>query len=108
MVRTLPALVLSLLLLSCSKSPAEPDKAPDPAASTPAVSPLVWDKPATWTTLPAPPSGPKKASYRINQVGNDKEESQVDVFFLGTGSKGDSEKVFKEWFDQFDGDVAAL
>jgi len=103
----LPALALSLLLPCCSKSPAEPDKAPDPAASTPAVSPLLWDKPPSWTTLPAPPSGPKKASYQINHVGNDKEESSLDVFFFGTGSKGDPDKNFKEWFDQFDGDVAS-
>jgi hypothetical protein len=103
----LPALAFFALLPGCSKSAAEPDKAPEPAASTAVVSPLSWDKPASWTTLPAPPSGPKKASYRINQVGNDKEESQLDVFFLGTGSKGDPEKNFKEWFDQFDGDAAS-
>jgi len=100
-------LALCAVLPSCSKAPAEPDNAPDPASTASAVSPLVWDKPATWTTLPAPPSGPKKASYRINQVGNDKEESSLEVFFFGTGGKGDPEKNFKEWFDQFDGDVGS-
>lgn len=103
----LPALALSVLAAGCSKSPTEPDQAPDRAAVTPAVSPLLWDKPATWTTMPAPPTGATKAVYKVPQVGNDKEEAQLDVLFFGTGNKGDPEQNFKEWFGQFDGDVAS-
>ncbi len=57
--------------------------------------------------MPAPPSGPKKASYKIPKTGNDKEEAELHVFFFGTGSKGDADANFKAWFDQFDGDVGA-
>jgi len=78
------------------------------AAPTPAVAPLLWDAPGSWTRLQAPPNGPKKASYRVDKVGNDKEEAELNVFFLGTGSKGDPGPVFKEWMSQFDGDVATL
>jgi hypothetical protein len=103
----LVALALAALLPACSRSPAEPDNGPAPASSTPAVDPLRWDKPATWTTLPAPPTGPKKASYRIDKVGNDKEDAELNVYFFGTGDKGDPARNFKEWFAQFDGDVAS-
>jgi hypothetical protein len=102
---TLPALALTVLLAACSKSPAEPDSAPARVATGPAVTPLLWDKPASWTALPAPPTGPKKATYRIAKSGSDKEDAEVNVFFFGTGSGGDPEKNFKEWFDQFDGDA---
>jgi hypothetical protein len=102
-------LALAALLGACSRSPAEPDRAPSPASSTstPAVSPLVWDKPATWTRLEAPTDGPKKASYRIDKTGNDKEDAEVNVYFFGTGDKGDPKKNFKEWLDLFDGDVGS-
>jgi hypothetical protein len=103
----LSALALAALLGACSRSPAEPDNAPSPASTTPAVAPLVWEKPAAWTTLPAPPTGPKKASYRIDKTGNDKEDAELNVYFFGTGDKGDPKKNLKEWFDFFDGNVGA-
>jgi hypothetical protein len=111
MVRPYPTLVLlaTIALAACSKAPAEPDRpaAASSEAPTPAVAPLLWDAPGSWTKVPAPPSGPKKAAYRIDKVGNDKEEAEMNVFFFGTGAKGDPAAVFKEWFGQFDGDVGA-
>lgn len=93
-------------MAGCSSAPAEPDKpASSSAPAAPAVAPLQWDAPGSWTKLPAPPNGPKKATYRIDKVGNDKEEAEMNVLFFGTGSKGDPAANFKEWFDQFDGKV---
>lgn len=97
--------ILAVALAGCAKAPAEPDRssasAPPPA---PAVPPLQWDAPGSWTKVPTPPGGAKKASYKIDKVGNDKEEAEMDVFFFGTGSKGDPDPNFKEWLGQFDGD----
>jgi hypothetical protein len=45
--------------------------------------------------------------YRIARTGNDKEDAEVNVFFLGTGARGDPAANFQEWFAQFDGDVGA-
>ncbi len=99
-------LAVTLAAPACSKAPSEPE--PTPAAQTtsaPAVAPLAWTVPGAWTTLDAPRGGPRKAVYRTTKAGDDKEEAQVEVFFWGTGAQGDPEKHFKEWFEQFDGDV---
>lgn len=90
-------------LAACSKAPAEPD-APTRATAE-AVTPLAWDAPGTWTVLTVPPTGPKKAAYHVHTAGNDKEEAELNVVYLGTGEKADPVKVFKDWFDQFDGSV---
>jgi hypothetical protein len=99
-------LSLGLLAMSCSKAPAEPDPpASANAPSTPTVPPLQWSVPSSWTSLDTPKSGPQKASYRVPQVGNDKEEAQVEIFFFGTGAAGAPDKQFSAWFAQFDGNV---
>jgi hypothetical protein len=107
--RSLLAAVLGgLLLAGCSKQPAEIE--PPPASSgapAPAVAPLVWDAPTSWTVVDVPKTGPRKASYKVDKVGADKEDATVDVMFFGTGAKGDVQKNFKDWFGQFDGDVGA-
>ncbi|MFO0755382.1 MAG: hypothetical protein U0359_02760 [Byssovorax sp.] len=98
---------LTPLTSACSKTPSEPE--PSAAVSAaPALAPLVWDAPGTWTVLTVPKNVPKKASYQIEKAGNDKEGGEAHVFFLGTGEKGNVEKGFKEWFDQFDGDAAKI
>lgn len=101
----IPVIALALTSAACSKAPAEPEPQKAAASSAPAVAPLAWDPPGTWTVLPVPPTGVKKAAYKVPKVANDKEEAEVNVVFLGTGEKGDPTKVFKEWFDQFDGNV---
>jgi hypothetical protein len=105
---TLPRLALALLALAaCSKAPPEPDAAPaSSAAQAPAVPPLTWDAPGSWARLPTPPSGANKASYRLDKVGNDKEEATLEVFYPGL--KSDPPAAFKEWLSQFDGDAAQL
>jgi hypothetical protein len=100
-----PCLVaLTLALAACSKSPAEPD-APERTAPAPKVAPLTWTAPASWTALDAPRNSPKKAGYRVEKAGADKEDAELSVFFFGTGDKGDPEKNFTEWLGQFDGKV---
>lgn len=71
----------------CSRAPAELDPPPSTTnvSTTPAVAPLQWTVPGSWTTLDVPRSGNQKAAYRIPQVGNDKEEATVEVFFLRHG-----------------------
>lgn len=102
-----PAALLALLALAaCSRAPAEPEPAPA-ASSAPSVAPLRWDVPGSWTTLDVPRSGPQKAAYKVPRAANDKEDAEVQVLFQGTGSQGDVEKSFGEWFKQFDGDVGA-
>lgn len=102
-------LLLGVLTPSCSKAPAEPDPpaAENPPPSAPAVAPLLWSAPSSWTAVDVPKSGPQKAGYRVPQVGNDKEEAQLEIFFFGTGADGSPEKHFTEWFGQFDGNVGA-
>jgi hypothetical protein len=90
----------------CNKAPAEPERGASSAAP-PAVAPLAWDVPGSWAKLDVPSATPKKAAYQVNAAGDDKESATVDVFFYGTGAKGDPAAIFKEWFDQFDGDVGA-
>jgi hypothetical protein len=99
-------LALALPLGACSKAVDELPAPPAAPSATP-VAPLLFDTPGGWTKLEAPPRGPKKASYRIDKVGNDKEEAEMNVFFFGTGAKGDPAPLYKEWFAQFDGDVGA-
>lgn len=104
--KPLGILVVAMFALSCSRAPAEPDPpASTPAPTAPAVAPLQWTVPSSWTALDAPRSGPQKAAYRIPQVGNDKEEATLEVFFYGTGAEGSPEKQFTAWFGQFDGNV---
>lgn len=71
------------------------------------MTPLAWDVPGTWTVVGEGRSGSKKAAYKVPKAGNDKEEAEMVVFFYGTGSQGDVEKRFSEWFSEFDGNVGA-
>jgi hypothetical protein len=99
---------LPVALAACSKQPAE--IAPEAKASSeavPAIAPLLWDAPSLFTRVDPPKNGPRKAAYKVDKAGADKEETTVDVLFFGTGAKGDVEANFKEWFAQFDGDLGA-
>jgi hypothetical protein len=109
LVKRLAALA-AILLAACSHAPSEPEGPNGAPSSTPAVAPLLWDTPPSWTTVNtpnAPRAGAKKASYSVGKVGTDKEDGEVLVTFLGTGSQGDPAGSYKEWFGQFDGDVSS-
>ena len=102
------ASALAALAPACNHAASEPDGPSVPASATPSLPPVVWDTPGSWTTINAPNaprSGVKKASYNVPKAGNDKEEGEVLVTFNGTGDRGDPAKSFKEWFDQFDGNL---
>lgn len=111
----LGASLAAIGVLACSRTPAEPEPAPAASVASgaepsgPAVAPLVWEVPGSWTVLDVPRSAtsPRKAGYKLPKAGDDKEDAEVNVFFFGTGSQGDPEKNFKEWFGEFDGDVGA-
>jgi hypothetical protein len=104
------ALALALAAPACNRAASEPDAPAAPPSATPSLPPVVWDTPGSWTTMNAPNtsrSGARKASYNVPKAGNDKEEGEVLVTFNGTGDRGDPAKIFKEWFDQFDGNLGA-
>lgn len=96
-----------LALAACSRAASELEPPPSASSSAPAVAPLLWDVPGAWTVMETPHTGPRKAIYKVPKAGNDKEDAELSVFFFGTGNKGDPPKNFKDWFDQFDGDVGA-
>jgi hypothetical protein len=101
------ALALAVLAPACNRAASEPEGSAPPA-TMPGLAPVVWDTPGSWTTVNAPNaprSDARKASYNVPKAGNDKEEAEVLVTFNGTGDKGDPAKTYKEWFDQFDGNL---
>ncbi len=102
------AIAASLLALAgCNKAPAEPEDRSAPSTPSPALAPLLWDVPSTWTKLDVSGTGPRKAVYHVGAAGNDGDEAEIDVTFHGTGGAGDPATNFKQWFDQFDGNVGA-
>ena len=104
------ALAIAALVPACNHAASEPDGPSAPPTAAPSLPPVVWDTPGSWTTMNAPNaprSGARKASYNVPKAGNDKEEGEVLVTFNGTGDRGDPSKSFKEWFDQFDGNLGA-
>lgn len=106
----LAVVLVATCLAACEKAPAEPERAASGSSSSspgPAVTPLVWEVPGSWTVLSGPTSGARKAGYNIPKAGNDKEDAEVSVLFYGTGALGDAEKNFAEWFSEFDGNVGA-
>jgi len=104
---TVPAILACLALTSCKDKPQELTSPVATAASTPAVPPLEYSLPGTWTKLGETQVGSKRAGYKVPKTGADTEDAEVTVFFFGTGSQGDPDRVSKEWFEQFDGDAAA-
>lgn len=106
-LRAALALALAASFAACNRAPAEPEGTAAPAeTSSPAVAPLQFDVPGTWTLVTeGQRSGSTKAHYKIPKAGNDKEEAEMTVLFYGTGSRGDVEKRFTEWFGEFDGNV---
>jgi hypothetical protein len=43
----------------------------------------------------------------VTPTGEEAAQGEASVLFFGTGAKGDPALNFKEWFDQFDGNVGA-
>ena len=96
----------ALGLFGCKDKPQEITTPISTAPSTPAVPPLVYEVPGTWTKLGEANVGSKRAGYKVPHAGSDTEDAELTVFFFGTGSQGDPDRVYQEWFDQFDADAA--
>lgn len=109
--RLRPLVPLSFLVLlwapACRDKPQELSTPVATGAAAPAVAPLVYEVPGTWTKLGESQTSSKRAGYKIPKAGADAEEAELTVLFFGTGSQGDPDKHFKEWFDAFDGNAAA-
>ncbi len=102
--RLLPLIAL-FLTLGCTRAPDE--LAPPPASSTPAgpaVAPLTYAAPGTWTLVESHERGDRRATYKTPKAAADKEEPELSVWFYGTGSKGDPKPHVEEWLRFFDGD----
>jgi hypothetical protein len=69
------------------------------------VAPLRFTAPAGWTKTESSTTGPRRAGFSAPKVGEDAEDAEVLVLFFGTGSGGDRDKQWSEWFSQFDGDA---
>lgn len=95
-------LAAALGITACGDPPQEISSPVMTAAPTPAVAPLVYEVPGTWTKLGESQVKNKRAGFKIPKAGADTEEAELTVFFFGTGSLGDPDKAFKEWLDQFD------
>jgi hypothetical protein len=98
------ACALCAPLVACDKAPSEPE-ARARASAEPLVAPLAWTTPAGFVELTRSQVGATRASYRVPRVGDDTEDAELLVLFYGTGSNGDRDKVWSEWFSQFDGDA---
>lgn len=92
---------------ACRDKPQEISTPIATSAPAPAVAPLSYEVPGTWTKLGEAHTGSKRAGYKVPKTGADTEDAEMTVLFFGTGSQGDPDKNFQEWFDQFDGNAAA-
>jgi hypothetical protein len=92
-------------LVACSRTPDEPEAAPATTSAAPAVRPLAWKAPPAWKKSESNETGPRRAGYKVPSVGDDKEEAEALVLFFGLGTPGDRDKIWDEWFAQFDGDA---
>jgi hypothetical protein len=97
---------LAAAVPACRDKPQEIETPALTAAQAPAVAPLIYELPGTWTKLGETQVGSKRAGYKVPKAGADTEDAELTVFFFGTGSQGDQEKNFKEWFEAFDADAA--
>jgi hypothetical protein len=88
---------------ACKDKPQELSTPVSSAPTAPAVAPLVYEVPGTWTKMGESQVGSARAGYKIPKAGADAEDGDLLIMFFGTGSQGDAEKNFKEWLDQFDG-----
>jgi hypothetical protein len=108
--RTRPLVPLACLLVAalpaCRDKPQELSTPVAASASVPAVAPLVYEVPGTWTKLGESAVSSKRAGYKVPKAGADAEDAELTVLFFGTGSQGDPDKHFKEWIEAFDAGAA--
>lgn len=101
------ACALFAALPGCRDKPQEISTPAAQTAASPAVAPLAYEVPGTWTKISESSTSTKRAAYRVPKAGSDAEDAELTVYFFGTGSLGDQEKNFKEWADAFDAGASA-
>ena len=99
------AVSLGAHLVGCSHPSDEP--ANQRATSTPAVAPLQYTVPSTWEKTESSDTKERRAGFKVSRAGDDKEDGEALVLFFGTGSAGDRDKIWDDWFAQFDGNPKA-
>ncbi len=106
-VRALLAAAAFFVLLGpadgCSRTPDEPEASR--ASATPPAAPLSYKAPPSWKKSESSETGPRRAVFKVPPVGDDKEEGEAVVLFFGQGTPGERDKIWDEWFAQFDGDA---
>jgi len=108
-IRWMVPAMLAWGAVGCSRTPDEPEGVTRSAASAKApYEPLRWTPPGMWTVKESSTSGQRRAVYRVTPVGDDKDEAEIMVMHFGTGSQGDVEANYAQWYKQFDGDAKAL
>ena len=101
------------LVMACSKTEPEPQKAPEtrtpaasiaPAIAAPAASAqaaagpddLGWQAPATWVSVPNA-NAMRKATYKVPRTGGDTEDAELTI----SAAMGGAEANIKRWAGQF-------
>lgn len=90
-------------LSGCSRTPDEPVNQRTTAVSE--VVTLKYAPPPSWTKTESSETGARRAGFKVPHVGDDKEDAEALVLFFGTGSGGERDKIWDEWFGQFDGEA---
>ena len=90
-------------LPGCSRTPDEPTS--DRSTAVSGVTTLKFSPPPSWTKSESSETGARRAGFKVPHVGDDKEDGEALVLFFGTGSTGDRDKTWDEWFGQYDGDA---
>src|SRR5689334_12887879 len=101
----LPAICAVATAIASPACRDKPQELPEPAPTAqamPAVAPLIYEVPGTWTKMGESTVNARRAGFKVPKAGADSEEAEVSVLFYGTGSQGDADKVFKDWFGDWD------
>ena len=93
----------SAALPGCSRTPDEPAN-DRPAAVSKEVT-LDFSPPPSWSKSESSETGARRAGFKVPHVGDDKEDGEALVLYFGSGSAGERDKTWDEWFAQFDGDA---
>jgi hypothetical protein len=98
-------IVAAIGYLSGCSHKTEEQPSPEATRADTKVAPLQLMAPPTWHKTEESDDKPRRAGYAVPKVGDDKEDGEALVLFFGTGSAGDRDKQWDEWFGQFDGNA---
>ncbi|MDP9035501.1 MAG: hypothetical protein M3O50_11905 [Myxococcota bacterium] len=109
---------LALLLVACSRAPAEPTSSgataaasapapsasakPGPVGSTGTAPAFHWTDPPSWQRRP-PANALRAAQYLVPRAGGDSEDGECVIMTFGPRQGGSVEDNVKRWTEQFRG-----